>query len=60
MYRENGGAGAEIVPTSSDFPWWISDLALVLVIFIGLGCGAWLIERWEQASLNVAACTARR
>lgn len=58
MYRENGGDGAEIVPTKSQVPWLLRDLVLAAVLAGGGWSLTWLTERWEQSALNVSACTA--
>lgn len=47
-YRENGGSGAEIVPTA-EFPWYFRDLALVTLVCAGLFSLSILLERVELA-----------
>lgn len=48
IHRTNGGAGPEIVPTTRDFPWWLRDLALAVIITAGLASLSVLLDRWER------------
>lgn len=48
MHRINGGAGPDIVPTTRDFPWWLRDLVLAVLITAGLASLSVLLDRWEE------------
>lgn len=48
-YRENGGCGAQIVPTTAEFPWYLRDLAFVALVAAGLFSLSVLFERVEAA-----------